>query len=120
MLLSSNGCSKFDYVLSSNLPAFIMQLVAEDGMWYELPIEVQRADVNALAQAKLSEINSGIVPIMDGQSSNSPAEETDNLGKLPLAVQQLSLAAERANKSGNIKLYQMLTDKINNLLGQIE
>lgn len=64
VLLSSNGCSQFDYVLSSNLPAFVMQLVAQDAMWYEKPIEQQRADVNALTAVKVAEIRQSIVPIM--------------------------------------------------------
>jgi hypothetical protein len=41
-----------------------MQLVAQDAMWYEKPIEQQRADVNALATIKVAEIRQSIVPIM--------------------------------------------------------
>jgi hypothetical protein len=68
------------------------------------------------------EIKSGLVPLMDDMSdtASTPAEEADNLGKLPLAIQQLSLAAERANKAGNAKLFKVLNDKINNLLAEIE
>jgi hypothetical protein len=58
---------------------------------------------------------------MDNMSSSSESDnDSDNLGKLPLAIMQLSLAAERASKAGNTALFKTLNDKINNLLGEIE
>jgi hypothetical protein len=119
LLLNSQGCTLQDYVLSANLPAFVMQLVDADATWYDKPVQIQRADVYALAMAKQMEIKSGIVPLMDDSDATTPAMEADNLGKLPLAIQQLSLAAERANKSGNAKLFKVLNDKINNLISEI-
>ena len=120
VLLASNGCTQLDYILSANLAAFVMQKVDEDARWYDKPVQQQRADVYALAAEKQMQIKSGLVPLMDDVSDSSSSPDEDNLGKLPLAVQQLSLAAERANKSGNTELYQMLTDKINNLISQID
>jgi hypothetical protein len=120
VLLASNGCTQLDYILSANLAAFVMQKVDEDASWYDKPVQQQRADVYALAAEKQMQIKSGLVPLMDDVSDSSSSLDEDNLGKLPLAVQQLSLAAERANKSGNTELYQMLTDKINNLISQID
>jgi len=64
VLLSSNGCTQLDYILSANLPAFVMQLVDEDATWYDKPITQQRADVYALAAAKMTQIQAGLVPIM--------------------------------------------------------
>jgi hypothetical protein len=97
-----------------------MQKLEENPQWYELPFSQQQADVYAMAAEKQMEIKSGIVPLMDDVSEpGSAAEEADNLGKLPLAIQQLSLAAERANKAGNAKLFKVLNDKINNLLAEI-
>lgn len=120
VLLSSNGCTQLDYILSANLASFIMQKLEENPKWYELPFSQQQADVYAMAAEKQMEIKSGIVPLMDDVSEpGSAAEEADNLGKLPLAIQQLSLAAERANKAGNAKLFKVLNDKINNLLAEI-
>jgi hypothetical protein len=122
VLLASNGCTQLDYILSANLAAFVMQKVDEDAGWYDKPVQQQRADVYVLAAEKQMEIKSGLVPLMDDMSdtASTPAEEADNLGKLPLAIQQLSLAAERANKAGNAKLFKVLNDKINNLLAEIE
>jgi hypothetical protein len=65
MLVAQGGCTKRDFVLSSNLTSFIIQLTEEDPMWVKRSLEEQRADVNAMADVKLAEINSGIVPIMD-------------------------------------------------------
>jgi hypothetical protein len=120
VLLSSNGCTQLDYILSANLAAFVMQKIEENPLWYDLSFSQQQADVYALAAEKQLQIKSGLVPLMDDvQDTSTPAEEADNLGKLPLAIQQLSLAAERANKAGNAKLFKVLNDKINNLLAEI-
>jgi hypothetical protein len=120
VLLSSNGCTQLDYILSANLAAFVMQKLEENPQWYELSFSQQQADVYALAAEKQAQIQSGLVPLMDDvEDTSTPAEEADNLGKLPLAIQQLSLAAERANKAGNAKLFKVLNDKINNLLAEI-
>jgi hypothetical protein len=120
VLLASNGCSQLDYILSANLAGFITQKVEEDATWYDKPFNVQRAELYTMAAEKQAQIRAGIVPIMDNMSdSGASDEDSDNLGKLPLAIQQLSLAAERAGKAGNTALFKTLNDKINNLLGEI-
>jgi len=64
LLLNSQGCTLQDYVLSANLPAFVMQLVDENAMWYDLPVQVQRTQVEAMAAAKVAQIKMAVVPIM--------------------------------------------------------
>ena len=64
ILLSSNGCTQLDYILSANLASFVMQKFDEDATWYDKSVQVQRADVYALAAVKQAEIQSGLVPIM--------------------------------------------------------
>ncbi|NDC94713.1 hypothetical protein EB118_09025 [bacterium] len=64
LLAETNGCSKEDYVLSVNLPAFVSKLTQENPIWFQKTILEQRADVERLAKEKVREINSGIVPIM--------------------------------------------------------
>jgi hypothetical protein len=64
MLLQASGCSKVDYILSANLPAFVVQLMDANPDWESKDLTVQRADVIKLAEAKLAEINKGLVPIM--------------------------------------------------------
>jgi len=43
----------------------------------------------------------------------------DNLGKLPLALQQLALASERARSSGNIKLATSIDNKMKALVNEL-
>lgn len=64
MLLQANGCSKTDYVLSANLASFLVELMDNDQDWENKEFKVQKADVTRMAEAKLAEINKGIVPIM--------------------------------------------------------
>jgi hypothetical protein len=64
MLLNSNGCSKEDYVLSANLPSFVMELSETNPLWYKLDLSVQREDVRKMAAVKTLEINRGIVALM--------------------------------------------------------
>lgn len=64
MLVAQGGCTKKDFVLSSNLTSFIMQLTEANPDWVKKSLEEQRADVDALAVQKLTEINAGIVPVM--------------------------------------------------------
>jgi hypothetical protein len=64
MLVAQGGCTKRDFVLSANLTSFIMQLTEANPEWVKKPLEEQRKDVDALADAKLAEINSGLVPLM--------------------------------------------------------
>lgn len=64
LLAETNGCSKEDYVLSVNLPAFVSKLTQENPTWFQKPILEQREDVERLAKEKLMQINASIVPIM--------------------------------------------------------
>jgi len=63
-LKDSMGCSDLDYVTSAYLPAFVNQLLEADMMWLDKDRKVQREDVRKLAQEKLAEIKSSIIPIM--------------------------------------------------------
>jgi hypothetical protein len=64
LLLNSQGCTLQDYVLSANLPAFVMQLVDADATWYDKTFNIQRMQVDAMAAAKVAQIKSASVPIM--------------------------------------------------------
>ena len=64
VLKESQGCSLEDFVLSNNLPAFISQMMQINPKWAELPIEVKRANVEALAAEKVKQINKNLVPIV--------------------------------------------------------
>lgn len=64
MLVAQGGCTKKDFVLSSNLTSFIMQLTEANPEWMKKSLEEQRLDVERLAADKLAEINAGLVPLM--------------------------------------------------------
>jgi hypothetical protein len=64
ILLSSNGCSQLDYILSANLAAFVMQKVEEDATWYDKPFNIQRAEVYAMAAEKQAQIRQSLVPLI--------------------------------------------------------
>jgi hypothetical protein len=64
MLVAQGGCTKKDFVLSSNLTSFIMQLTESNPEWVKKSLEEQRSDVERLAEVKLAEINAGLVPLM--------------------------------------------------------
>ena len=99
-----------------------MQKVEEDPTWYDKPYSLQQADMYAMAAEKQMEIKSGIVPLMDDvkDTSKDTSEMTpDQLGKLPLAIQQLSNAADKASKLGNTKLYNVINAKIDSLIKEI-
>jgi hypothetical protein len=123
LLLTSNGCSKRDYILSANLTAFLTKLINENPDWVALPFDIQLMDVTAMAEAKMGEINAGIVPLMQDTAPvmDAPvdAPASISLDRLPLAVMQLSLAAQRAKDSGNDAIAKTVTDKLNALLNKI-
>ena len=67
LLAETNGCTKEDYVLSVNLPAFVSILSQQDPTWFQKDINLQRIDVEMMAREKLVRINVGIIPLMAQQ-----------------------------------------------------
>ena len=67
LLAETNGCTKEDYVLSVNLPAFVSILSQQDPTWFQKDINAQRMDVEMMAREKLARINVGIIPLMPQQ-----------------------------------------------------
>lgn len=60
--------------------------------------------------------------LMGVELSNEPIQggaEKDSLGKIPLALQQLALARERANTAGDAELSGRLQDAMNQLTNQL-
>lgn len=65
VLVQTNGCSKLDFVLSTNLPSIIMVLSQDDPAWYTKSLSEQRVDVYRMAGEKLALIEQNMVPIVD-------------------------------------------------------
>jgi hypothetical protein len=70
ILVQTNGCSKIDFVLSTNLPSIIMVLSQDDPSWYTKSLTEQRVDVYRLAGEKMALIEQNMVPIVDTPTEN--------------------------------------------------
>lgn len=70
ILVQTNGCSKLDFVLSTNLPSIVMVLSQDDPSWYTKPLSEQRVDVYRLAGEKMVLIEQNMVPIVDTPTTN--------------------------------------------------
>jgi hypothetical protein len=121
--LSNKGITLESYVISSNIQPFIQRALMEEKRFVEMDLEKQleilntyAAEVIALTEpAIIATPDTGLGP--DGQ----PIDNTggDNTGKIPLAVQQLSLAASRATDAGDTALAASIKVKINQLLAKL-
>ena len=71
-----------------------------------------------------SEFTNSSPDLQNNKDSSAPdgkaQEVSDNLGKLPLAMQQLGLAASRANETGNVKLAKLIEAKMLELVKSID
>ncbi len=122
--LSNKGITQETYIISSNIQAFVQRAIDEDDGFPGLKLEEQRTILIAYAQEQLQAADIANQIISENQAKMNDANTADNsnadiIGKIPLAVQQLSLAATRATDAGNLKLAAIITTKINQLLGQV-
>ena len=95
---------KIFYINRSNIMSDILQ---ETPNFYSLETKIQREKI----LAKVTAIKLGMMGI--GTS------EKDVLGKVPLALQQLALARERAREAGDMELAQSIGVKMDELLAEI-
>lgn len=118
--LSNQGITKVDYTISSNINSFVRKAIEEDEKFLDLDIQDQRLKLEEMAQLVIGSYAAAIIP-EDGLDAEdeSGSQDADIIGKIPLAVQQLSLAAARATESGDTQLAATIKNKINQLLGQV-
>lgn len=114
-MLSNRGITQDTYIITSNIQSFVQRAIDEDPDFSERPLKEQKAKMQAYAQEQIAAADAARIQ-MPGDTSET---ETDIIGKIPLAVQQLSLAATRAQEAGNTTLAATITAKINQLLGQV-
>lgn len=114
-MLSNRGITQETYIITSNIQSFVQQAIDEDPDFAERPLKEQKAKMQAYAQEQIAAADAARIQMPDDTSET----ETDIIGKIPLAVQQLSLAATRAQEAGNTALAATITAKINQLLGQV-
>jgi len=110
--LSSNTIAKWEAVLHDSIYTFIDEAIREEDNFMEKDLSEKIIILITKAQTKVNEIapkefmTDGIIG--DGQ-----------LGKIPLALQQIGLARERANAAGDTDLSKALGAKMDDLLKEI-
>lgn len=84
-------------------------------------IERFEKEVKPISQATDEEITAKLIEYNNAKMAEvGPPDDEDSTGKLPLALQQLALARERANTAGDIDLSNKLGAKIDELLSKIQ
>lgn len=120
-MLSNNGITKTVYIISSNINEFVQRAVHENPEFANEDLTVQKAKMDEYAKAQIAanDIATGIINDVNNQPEPVVDAEVDILGKVPLAIQQLSLAATRAEEAGNIPLKNQILKKVDTLLATI-
>jgi hypothetical protein len=120
--LSNKGILQETYIVSSNINEFVQRALDEDPKFAGLPLKTQKAKLLKYANEIISKQDTAqqIIADVNGNAANiTNNASSDIIGKIPLAVQQLSLAASRAKDAGDNELAASITAKINQLLGQV-
>lgn len=123
--LSNKGILPQSYIISSNINEFVQRAIDEDPKFAEKPLKEQKATMLKYADEILGKLDTSKKIIDDlalGEPDTEPvtepgaSDDLDNIGKLPLAIQQLTLAATRAGELGNTALAARLNKKVDELL----
>lgn len=124
--LSNKGIRPQAYIISSNITEFIQRAIDEDKDFANKPLKDQKAVMKKYADEVLSELDStakviSMIPDEEPEEDNEPQQgnDIDQIGKLPLAIQQLSLAASRTVEAGNQQQARRLNNKIDELLKSV-
>lgn len=121
--LSNKGILQETYIVSSNINEFVQRALDEDPKFAGLPLKTQKEKLLKYAKEIINKQDTAkqIIADVNGNNNAGAASSTtsDVIGKIPLAVQQLSLAASRAKDAGDTELAASITAKINQLLGQV-
>lgn len=114
--LSNNGITQENYVISSNIQYFVQRAIETENGFVDMDLEKQKEIMTRYAQEVIA-LTQPIQVVDTGLDQGQAAD--DNTGKIPLAVQQLSLAATRASDAGDTALAATIKAKINQLLGKL-
>ena len=117
--LSNKGILQETYIVSSNINEFVQRALDEDPKFAGMALKDQKAKLLTYAQEITTKLDTAKQIVADVNAGAAGSASSDIIGKIPLAVQQLSLAATRASDAGNTALAASITEKINQLLGQV-
>lgn len=118
--LSNKGITLESYVVSSNIEQFIRRAIEESKGFVDKATKDQRIILSNYAKEVIA-LTEPVQVVDSGLNEDgSPVESDGDLtGKIPLAVQQLSLAATRASDAGDTALAATIKAKINQLLAKL-
>lgn len=105
--LSNNGITQLDYVASSNINKFVSDAIEADSGFVDLDITRQKEVIYKMAKAQMEAMATDLLPDDLGGGVDT--------GKLP----QLTLAARRAEESGDTKLANLLRQKATEITQQL-
>lgn len=111
---------KWEEILHTSAVSFVSELILEDEKFFELELTDQKQKLIEKAKAKAAEIqpkNSQQTGIMNDILGGG--SDIDTLGKIPLALQQMALARERAITAGDTSLANNLGAKMRELTKDI-
>jgi hypothetical protein len=130
--LSNGGITKLTYVISSNIHAFVQRALQEDKDFVLKAIEDQQEVIRKYAQEQLDNETNGIkvdmpdddfddptTPLKEDKSASGGKLTSEDIGKIPLALQQLALAKQRSLQDGDIKLADEIEKKMKKLIADI-
>lgn len=120
--LTNEGITLESYIVSSNIQSFVRRALQEEKSFVEMDLDKQIEILNGYALEIIAAKEAKMLPIPDtglGEDGLPISSGDDITGKIPLAVQQLSLAASRAADSGDVELAASIKAKINQLLAKL-
>lgn len=105
-----------DFIISANITAFIRRAMNENQTFLTMEFDKKMEVLRKYAKEVTDKLSAA------SNVKNALASEDaggGGLGKIPLGIQQLALARERANTAGDTELAKQLGDKMDELLNTI-
>ena len=118
ILQTGGNIEKWEVVLHINFDVFMYEIMDEVTGWAEMDNKELKAMLIEKAKAKQLALDSGkttasnLIKDIAGGGGN-------DIGKIPLAIQQLALSRKRADEAGDSVLSNQLGNKIDELLKSI-
>jgi hypothetical protein len=117
----NGGVTKEVYIISSNIVPFVKRAMQEDKAFLTKDYKARMEIVSGYAQEIITAQKATAIPTPDNPAPDAGGGNLDdNLGKIPLGLQQLALARERANTAGDKALSKALGKKMAEMLGVID
>ena len=116
--LQSSIVPEWKKVFWVNRVDILAEIVETQPDFYRLAPRLQRQIIRQAVEALQAEIQAS-APALNLGDISQQVEEPDRLGKVPLALQHLALARQRAFDSGDQQLAGRIGEKIDELLEQV-